>query len=75
LVRHYVDDIILVSESETIQALAYIWHQYSQMVEGSAAVVMAAILNHEIDGHPRIAVISGGNIQPSLFYKITSSEQ
>jgi threonine dehydratase len=74
LIRHYVDQILLVSEADTTRALAYTWHHYGQMIEGSAAVVIAAILTQAFPGEPLIAVLSGGNIQPSLFQEIIASE-
>jgi threonine dehydratase len=74
LIRHYVDDIVLVTETDTVNALADAWKQYEQVIEGAAAVVLAAILKHKIQQGPRVAVISGGNIQPTLFQQIVAPE-
>ncbi len=74
LIRHFVDEIILVSETDTLKALAHTWHRYGQKIEGAAAVVMAAILTREFSKRPLVAVISGGNIQPTLFQEIIALE-
>lgn len=74
LIRHYVDQILLVSEADTAQALAHTWYHYGQVIEGSAAVVMAAILTQQFSGRSLVAVLSGGNIQPSLFQEIIAAE-
>lgn len=70
IVRQYVHDILLVTEDEIEQAIAYAWHHDHQIIEGSAAVVLAAILTQQITRHPMVAIVSGGNIQESLVQKI-----
>ena len=70
LVRKYVDDILLVSEAEIYQSVQYAWHQYNEKIEGSAAVVLAAILSAKITQFPAVLIISGGNIQPEVHAKI-----
>lgn len=70
IVRQLVDDIILVTEDEISQAIAFAWHHDHQMIEGAAGVVLAAILAQKIPAQPVVAIISGGNIQESLFQKI-----
>jgi threonine dehydratase len=70
LVRKYVDDILLVSEAEIYQAVQYAWHQYHEKIEGSAAVVLAAIMSAKISQFPAVLIISGGNIQPEVHAKI-----
>lgn len=66
LVRQYVHDIVLVTESEIIDAIAQTWRRYHERIEGSAAVCLAAIFSGKISGSPAVVVISGGNIQPAL---------
>jgi threonine dehydratase len=70
IIREFVDDIILVSESETADAVAFAWHQYRKKIEPSGAVSLAAVLSGKISQRPVIAIISGGNIQDELFTKL-----
>lgn len=66
LVRSLVDDIVLVSEVEIEQAIAAAWQRYGAVIEGSAAVVLAAVLNGKIAERPSALIMSGGNIQPEI---------
>jgi threonine dehydratase len=66
LVQQLVDDIILVSETSIENAIVYAWEKYGEVIEGSAAVVLAAVLTGKIAALPAVLVISGGNIQPEL---------
>jgi threonine dehydratase len=68
--RSRVDDILLVSEDEIVQAIAYAWEHYRERIEGSAAAALAAVITEKIAGRPAIVVISGGNIQPELHDEI-----
>ncbi|GAB4470887.1 MAG: threonine ammonia-lyase [Anaerolineales bacterium] len=74
LVKKYVDQILLVSEDEIHQAIRYAWDCYHQVIEGSAAVVLAAILSAKIIHRPALLVISGGNIDPQLHQRIVDRE-
>lgn len=65
MLKQFADDIILVSEEEIAQAIAYAWHKYHQRIEGSAAVALAPILSGKVKP-PAVVVISGGNIQPEV---------
>ncbi|MHB0965426.1 MAG: threonine ammonia-lyase [Bellilinea sp.] len=66
LVQELVDEIILVSEPSIEAAIVYAWEKYNQIIEGSAAVVLAAVLTGKIAPLPAALVISGGNIQPEV---------
>ena len=69
-VRSFVDDILLVSEADIAQAVAYSWVNHGQVIEGAGAVALAAAHSGKFDGAPVIAVISGGNIDPDVHAKI-----
>lgn len=69
LLRNLVKDVIVVNEEEIEQAIAYCWYKYHEMVEGSAAAALAAILTGKIHS-PGIVVLSGGNIQPEVHAQI-----
>lgn len=70
LMREFIDEFILVSESEIRQAIIYAWRNYGERIEGSAAVALAAVITHKVADRPVIAVISGGNIQPEIHAEI-----
>ena len=72
LVHHYVDHFVLVSESEIKWAIALAWQRYGEIIEGSAATTLAAIIAGKIDARPAVLVISGGNIQPEVHAQIIS---
>ncbi len=72
LMKMFMDDVILVSEEEIREAIRYAWHQYHEIIEGSAAVGLAARLAGKIQLHPALAIITGGNIQPELLDEIIS---
>ncbi|MFW5712370.1 MAG: pyridoxal-phosphate dependent enzyme [Spirochaetia bacterium] len=64
IVREYVDDIVLVQEDEILQAMKLIWERMKLVIEPSAAVPFAALLNGSIDARgARVGIIlSGGNV-------------
>ena len=63
-VRKYVDELVLVSEDELERAISAAYHRYHEVIEGSAAVSLAAVLSGKVPDRPAVLVISGGNIQP-----------
>ena len=67
LVKEYVDNIILVSESEIEQAIAYTWANYGQKIEGAGAVPLAAMLSGRFAKRPALLIVSGGNIDNHIF--------
>ncbi len=73
LMQRYVDEILLVSEEEIAQAIAYAWHVHHQVIEGSAAVGLAALLSGKVSERPAVVILSGGNIQPEVHTQIVAS--
>ena len=69
MLKNLVDDIITVTEIEIAQGIAYAWHKYHEIIEGSSATALAAVLTGKIKS-PAIVIISGGNIQPELHTQI-----
>jgi threonine dehydratase len=65
IVKSLVDDILLVEEEDIARAVAFASHEYGQVIEGSAAVTLAAFLNGAVKP-PAVILISGGNIQPEI---------
>ncbi len=70
LIKKYVDEVILVSEDEVAQAIAFAWHEYGEKIEGAGAVGLAAVLSKKVPQKPSVIVISGGNIQPEVHAEI-----
>ncbi len=70
LVRSILDDFILVDEDEIEQAIAYVWYHYNEIIEGSAAVPVAAILNKKVIANKPVLVLTGCNIQSDYHQRI-----
>jgi threonine dehydratase len=66
LVKNLVDDIMVVSEESIEYVIVYAWSRCQQVIEGSAAVTLAAILEGLVSLQPAILVISGGNVQAEM---------
>jgi threonine dehydratase len=64
VISKYVDEIITVSDDAIISAMRNIWERMKILVEPSAAVPAAVILNKQLDvSGKRVGVIlSGGNV-------------
>lgn len=71
-----VEKIVLVEEEEIYQAIRIFEEDEQLIVEGAAAVSLAAILNRKIDvsGLKVVLVITGRNISAAQYNKITSSK-
>lgn len=64
IIQRYVDDIVTVSEDSIVSAMRAIWETMKIIIEPSAAVPYAAILDHKIDvAGKRVGIIlTGGNV-------------
>jgi threonine dehydratase len=64
IIQHYVDDIVTVNEEAIVSAMHTIWEAMKIIIEPSAAVPYAAILQRKIDiAGKRVGVIlTGGNV-------------
>lgn len=64
LIRQHVDQILLASETQILQALHWLWSCLKVIVEPSAAVTLACIMAHpERFQNQRVGVIlTGGNV-------------
>jgi len=74
IIHQFVDDLILVSENEIAQGIAYAWNNYGEKIEGSAAVVFSAFLSGKVKNKPLVIIVSGGNIEDNLFNRIVTQE-
>jgi len=59
-----VDDILLTSEARIVEAMRLIWTRLKMVVEPSAAVPLAAIMDHpeQFKGKSVLIILSGGNL-------------
>lgn len=75
VMKKYLDDIILVSEEEMVDAGKLFLERMKIVVEFSGAIVLAAILkDRRFVGKKTCAIISGGNIDMRSFFKQKHSE-
>ncbi len=66
-IRHFVDDIVTVSEQEILTAIRSLALNAKLVAEPSGAVTFAAYLAGKVPLNRRtVAVISGGNIEPAI---------
>jgi threonine dehydratase len=64
IIRSQVDDIVTVSEAEIIDAMKFVWSVLKVVIEPSAAVPVAALLNASLPltGKRVGIILSGGNV-------------
>ena len=72
VVRDKVDEIILVSEQEIVNAMQFLWERMKLVVEPSGAVSLAGVLSKQVDIENKAVgiIISGGNIDLTNFFDI-----
>lgn len=63
-IRRGVDQILLASDDQTIEAMRHLWHRMKIVVEPSSAVTLATLLAHpEVFADQRVGIVlSGGNV-------------
>jgi threonine dehydratase len=63
LIQRYVDDIVTVSEESIVAAMRAVWEALHMVIEPSAAVPYAALLENKISVQGRRIglVVTGGN--------------
>jgi threonine dehydratase len=76
IVQRYVDATYLVSEEEIASGMAFALEHHHLVVEGGAAVGIAALLYRQFTelGRKVVVVISGGNVDNSLLATIIRGE-
>jgi len=63
-----------VSDQEVAAAVAFAFRELKLVVEPGGAAALAALLSGKIDlkGKIAVAVLSGGNVDPELFYRLVA---
>jgi threonine dehydratase len=75
MARQLVDEVLLVSEEEIAQGMAYALHEHHLITEGAGAVGIAALLSEKVlpfDGKT-VVVVSGGNVDLTSLMQIASN--
>lgn len=64
ILQKYVDDLILVSEEEILQAQTFVLERMKQLIEPSSAVTVAAAMFDKLNSRDKniACVLSGGNV-------------
>src|SRR5215471_7540698 len=65
---------VAVSDEEVAAAVAFAFRELKLVVEPGGAAALAALLSGKIDvkGKIAVAVLSGGNVDPELFYRLVA---
>jgi len=75
MVGALVDEVILLGEAEIAAGIRHCYWQERQIVEGSGAVGVAAILAEKVrPAGPSVLLLSGANIDMHLHHRIISGE-
>lgn len=71
-IQNYVDDVIVVTEEDIIKAILFLLQQNHTLVEGAAAVGVAALLSNKIniEGKKCVVVLTGRNIDIETVKKV-----
>jgi len=71
ILERVLDDVVAVTDEEISEAMVLVLERTKLVVEGAAAVGVAAMLAGRIDGSsPALAILSGGNIDPTLLISV-----
>jgi threonine dehydratase len=71
ILRDHLDGIVTVSDEEISQAIVLLLERAKLAVEGAGAASVAALLAGRVEGTGRaVAILSGGNIDPTLLIQI-----
>ena len=76
-VRAFVDEIVTVPDEAMIRAIKWLYLNARLVVEPSGAVTTAALMlglgGVDLSRGPAVAIVSGGNVEPSKFAEYITS--
>jgi threonine dehydratase len=75
IIQDWVEGIITVSENDIASALVRFAQEEHVLIEGSAAVALAALQSSRLEGQRIAAVVSGRNISLDLFTRIAANQK
>jgi threonine dehydratase len=65
---------LAVSDSEVEEAIRFAWNRHGLVVEPGGAAALAAVLNGKAEpGEGTVVVVSGGNVDPTLYGRIVGA--
>ena len=72
--RRLVSEGVSATDQEVVTAVAFAFHELKLVVEPGGAVALAALMSNKIDirGKIAVAVLSGGNVDAELFYRLVA---
>lgn len=72
IINKYIDDVVTVDDEEIARAILLLLERSKTIVEGAAAVTIAALIYNKIKDlkGKTVAVLSGGNIDPNILSRI-----
>jgi threonine dehydratase len=73
LLKRWTDDVVVVGEDETAEAMVVLMERCKLVVEGAGAVGVAALLGGQVraaESGTTVAILSGGNVDPGLLASI-----
>jgi threonine dehydratase len=65
-----LDDVVHVEDEEIAEAITLLLERSKLVVEGAGAASMAALLSGKVAGDDACALLSGGNIDPTLLVSV-----
>jgi len=74
--RRLVDEVVLVTDREIVQAMAFLCERMKVVVEPSGAAALAAVLAGKLDvaGRRTGVILSGGNVSAARFAELVSAD-
>lgn len=72
IIRQLVDNIVLVSESDIVRAMRFVWERMKIIIEPSSAVAVAPLLNGTVGvtGKRVGVIVSGGNVDLNQLFEL-----
>jgi threo-3-hydroxy-L-aspartate ammonia-lyase len=73
--RRLVDEVVLVTDVEIVEAMAFLFERMKVVVEPSGAAALAAVLAGKVDVTDRRTgvILSGGNVSAARFAELVST--
>lgn len=77
MVQEYVDDVVLMSEEEIADGMAFALKEHHLVVEGAGAVGIAAVLHRKVSdvGRRAAVVVSGSNVALPLLLDVMEGRE
>lgn len=76
LARQLLDDIVLVEEAHLAAAMVWMLREHGWVIEGSAAVGIAALLSGQVQAEGlTVAIVSGGNVDFERLHQVICAAQ